>query len=549
MNNKSLTNTLQIPIIFEANQDNVEFQISTSQSNQYVVKNPKVSSFQSWLNISEAIGNNKLIIRSLTYKTPKVNNNETLLIADTFKKTNFLYEDNTRGQFVNSFINGFLIDESQLNSFLDIDAFYRYCTYCDTRFYTGINLANGFIVDNRDFYGVGRFSSGVISNTSSGNVISNFISIRGSYVFKSTNNVSNLIYVYNANQVFDPILTANNGYPINQARPADVDNINILPDGQYYIRIILFTTLGAVYNKNSLVQVTNIPKYLTDISGISKYIVDFNPFRVLSDTFTITRTNINFDIEFFVLLFDQARKFVTKIILLDQNTTITGSNYAYGILGCKYIGTELSFNENRRIIAQDSYSTVTFSSSRNNNVFDEIIIPDGYYSGITSINNSSSFNTILDIVNNDAAFQELGGLIELDPISKKVKISGFLFIDFVGDVGRVFGFPNIYELFIDKPTISPNSIDLFSDGRFANVNIIFSSLSSMGYIGETLSLISIPASGIFGNAINVQDIAYEKLLPKSTALSTLSFRLVDNKNLPIKLTDRVYLRFEINAYE
>jgi hypothetical protein len=70
----------------------------------------------------------------------------------------------------------------------------------------------------------------------------------------------------------------------------------------------------------------------------------------------------------------------------------------------------------------------------------------------------------------------------------------------------------------------------------------------MGYQNESTSLISINSAKEFGSLISERDISYKKLIPRTSVLNTLSFRIVDNNGNLIRIADRLFLRFEILAY-
>lgn len=562
MNNKNLTNILQIPLTFEPNQNSIDFQISAKDYAQYMVINPKVSTFMSWINVSDEINNNKIRISNGDAFTPTTE--DAVKIALKTRKSYYKYDDPETAQIVdvNCFNQGLLINP-QLNCFTNNTFLW---SQNENYIYNNDGSFNSY------FFDPSNFESGSITN--GGNTPSltrirqkNKYIVNGPlflYLLKSVDSLKIAFWaieVYNGAGSYQVNLSIN-WTPIS-TNPTTVGVLlNNIPFNQKYsVRFVFKSNIDSIYNSpidlNELIN-----KDLIDVSNASKYIFS-EPIATKKDNFYIPFSNFAFNYTFNIYKYDQEGNYLSMQTHLNPGSGVQVNTAGIGFIILSLFSPDnlnLSFNGStspstpttsgisNRTIAQNWIKGINFFQN-NDIVSNTIIIPDGYYSGIASSATQTGFSFIMDLFNNNTFFQSFNGLLELNQLNFKTRFSGQVFIEFLGSSNRIFGFYNKNEIFVDTiPSISEDPIDLFSDGRFSQINLILSNLGSNGYINESNSLITISASSNYGSLIKENDISYKKLLPRTANLNTLSIRIVDGFNLPIKLNDRLFLRFEILCY-
>lgn len=564
MNNKNLTNILQIPLTFEPSQNLIDFNISAKDYGQYMVINPKVSTFMSWLNISEEINNNKIKISngdSFTQTTE-----DAVKIALKTKKSYYTYDDPETAQQikVNCFNQGILINP-QLNCFTNNTLVW---SKSENYYYNPDGSFKSIFFDPSNFeqgsaYGTGNFIDIYPTRIRQ---INNY-TINGNFAFNLQRDISNLniafyiYFIYDGQGTYLQNLSVPSWTPINTTSQNLILKTNIPFNQNYQIRFLFKS-----FDDNTPISPSSldtlIKRDIIDISDANKYIFS-EPIPCKKDSFYIPFNNFLVNYVFNIYKYD-----INGDYLGSQSFANPASGVQINTPGCRYVILSLfsntQFNLTYNGSTQPTFPTTSGVSNRTISqnwieginffasapiISDTIIIPDGYYSGISSTSTQTGFSYIMDLFNNNTVFQSFNGLLELNQLNFKTRFSGQLFIEFLGTSNRIFGFYNINELFVDLiPITSSDPIDLFSDGRFSQINLVLSNLASNGYVNESNSLITIPASANYGSLIKESDISYKKLLPRTANLNTLSIRITDGFGLPIKLNDRLFLRFEILCY-
>lgn len=551
MDNKVLENVFQIPITFEPGENAIDFQINSQQYKQYIAVNPKVTTFMSWVNISEKIGNNKINFSS--GEILDSTNEAQVIYAKTYKTSNVY--SNSLNQFIYAFNQGDQIDPST-NCLLDRNLL--------------IDQFNNFILINNTLDGYNFFSSYNFENgafdTSNGNPIpgaSNRIRSKSLYKlngniilqFNRTNDFEPcdfVYYIYNPNGSFNSGLSQVVWQPFGTtSSPMAPLNVNIPYNQGYFIRFGIRTTNSLLYINPNFLDNSKLTISFRDNSTAARRIVS-EPIPILMNPFQIN-ISIPTTLSYSIYCYDENGDFISNPITITTTSIVNIPNTKYVVL--KGIYSSLGpITNSPSLFASDQNKITSISYFIDQPAINKtIIIPDGYYSGLVSTPEQTGFMFIVDLINNDPDFQSVGGILSVNSLTFQTKFEGNCIINFIKggteSSNRLFGFYDIDSIFVNgSPIISPEAIDLFSDGRFSAINIIFTSLASYGYTNETTSLISIPAINGYGKLIRENDISYLKLLPKTSVLSTLSFRLVDNFGIPIELNDRLYLRFEIRAY-
>lgn len=562
---KKLTNILQIPLTFEPGQNLIDYTISTRDFNQqYMVINPKVSTFMSWLNISEEIGNNKIKISngdSFTQTTE-----DAVKIALKTKKSYYNYDDPENGNQtnVNCFNQGILVNP-QLNCFTNNSLVW---SQSENYYYNPDGSFKSIFFDPQNFEngsGVGGVNA-YDGSTTRIRQIKNY-TINGNFAFNLQRDISNLniafyiYFIYDGQGTYLPALSVASWTPINTTSQNLILKTNIPFNQNYQIRFFFKS-----FDDNNLIDPSSlntlVKRDIIDISDSNKWIFS-EPIPCKKDTFYIPFNNFLVNYVFNLYKYD-----INGDYLGAQQFANPASGVQINTPGCRYvilaIFSNTQFNLTYNGSTQPNFPTtsgITNRTTANNwiegiNFFasapiisDIITIPDGYYSGIVSTASQTGYSYIMDLFNNNTVFQSFNGLLELNQLNFKTRFSGQLFIEFLGTSNRLFGFYNTNELFVDiTPVTSSDPIDLFSDGRFSQINLVLSNLASQGYVNESNSLITIASSSNYGSLIKETDISYKKLLPRTANLNTLSIRITDGFYMPIKLNDRLFLRFEILCY-
>lgn len=184
----------------------------------------------------------------------------------------------------------------------------------------------------------------------------------------------------------------------------------------------------------------------------------------------------------------------------------------------------------------------------------DVIIPDGWYA------TDQSYEKILNLIIN--GFKEIGAevLIEVNAETNKLNISSsdgilkkIIFSQpqnkFQESSSYILGFkPNIKEVLFTNSIVSPDSVDLFSDGRFFIIKIQLAQFGSGAFINESSSLIILTNKAVFGSFIEKADINFKKNLFVTDNLSSVTLNVVDGKGFPIYFNKPIYIRFQIDCY-
>ncbi len=193
-----------------------------------------------------------------------------------------------------------------------------------------------------------------------------------------------------------------------------------------------------------------------------------------------------------------------------------------------------------------------FTISNGTNTKD-IFLPDGWYA------DENEFNLIIQAL--VQGFKDIGEdvVINLNPLNNKLQflsttattkriIFSVPLNSFQESSNWILGYPNIHDMSFITETFSPDSVDLFSDGRFFIMKIQLLQFSSSSYVNEPQTLIVLSNKSVYGSFIEKSDIMFEKNLFVNTNVLNLQFNIVDGKNLPLDFTKPIYLQFQIKCY-
>lgn len=570
MDIKNLENIMQIPIVFAPGENVKNFSINAREYDKYIIVNPKVSTFMSWENISEKIGNDKIQLTTGDIYFPT--NVDALLNIIGFGYSPIVLDENgnniaawEQADLINPTGNCFterntLWTKFEYGNFAMNSANFEYLTVNASGLqpplstFPRITNRKPLIVN-----GPIRIINKAPVDVDPGKWTRSFVSVydgNGNYVSALSETALTLV---GADRTF--AIPYNSGYSIRITIGFN-DNSSISPtdmNAPYLVGCNLFDTSQAAKTITSPpFFLSSMPAQLQTLNNFPVFVTCFAHFYDIVGNFLSTYGTFIFTPPPFNV--PNAKYIVYEIF--NPNTFVTLSNQ---------LGPDGTTPNNMIIPSQtavQSQNNITgISYFPGLPAVNKIIkIPDGYYSGLNSTvtPTQSGFMEIVDLINNDVDFISLGGSLAVNSLTYQTAFSGIGYIirflknnketvinevDNFESSNRLFGYYNIPEIVVNNNTIiSPNSIDLFSDGRFATINILLTSLASYGYKGETTSVISIPAINGYGTLIVETDISYNKLLPKLVTLENLLFQLVDGKNFPISLNETLNFRFEIRCY-
>jgi hypothetical protein len=535
-NNLKIYNTLNIPLVFENGKTRVTQDISSNfkANSLFVVKNVSATTFQSWYNVSNQIGNNsfsQLQIINGDYKVGCY-----IGYKENFKRQKF----SNLGDDVNISFNN---------------------TYNNGRFSFGSYNYNS----NNELYSTdtqSRMSTKTISITKFTNPCylkpSKILSINGKG--GCTNMFSSK---FDQNPTFRNDIIEGNAVKY----PWSYNN--------FLLRCPFFAEYGLYINSrySDDRQIIDTKEVFREISS--------NLFSCTNNVLTLSFYGLNVSNPILAINNQYFSNFL--------NNDMTESSLAgifidiYNIASGEYYKTysyKITSNLNEIIFPPDSYGTnkITIVSLYSDNtqftndIFKYVLpvnlvdingyLVDGYYSGEDGVTEvlkqinivcNGYYKVTINKFNDKLEYESIKQAGTDLYITNGYKIAPFFGFteDFVIPNNSLGGLLKIDPIFNPGSLkyYSPIPIDLFSRGRFANVKVQLMNFSSAGFIGESLDLIRIPASGLYGKLIEVSSPFFEKFLPTSGQLQQLSLFLTDNSGKEIILYDPVYINFQIQVYE
>ena len=188
----------------------------------------------------------------------------------------------------------------------------------------------------------------------------------------------------------------------------------------------------------------------------------------------------------------------------------------------------------------------------------DVVIPDGLYSGIySSLANTNpvtyGWKYITDLItaaNTNLKFTlNVNNTVNIQNISADNILLGFSNFPSTRSSGRIVGYYDQGTINVpaNSTIISPNPIDLDSDGQFAYIAINFPYLNSVGYSTESNSIIYLQKGSFFLQNISSLLPSYEKII-NTNRIDALEFRIVDGKGQNITLFDSLLFTAEIQVY-
>ena len=580
--NEELVNTLQIKTTIDPRTDRKFVQVGSTNYDKFVVVNPKLSTSQSWYNISQKIGNNAFTItnnikrsdvdiypsiirgtvRYIGNQLASLDNQPILTYEQAMLSINpklYQYSDQWEKGTISTTTgqptpNNVAFPRIRTKNFIKIE------TGCDiASFFTTSSALNGTIVFyyNSAFGFVGVSSAGLSTaptyNAPLNSLQSKYIKIIAGYT--NSSNITpldiedfglNLVSGYAYNNSNPTTITQSNEYravcslvtnPFNLFQP-----VGLPPDFLSYTWIL-------IGNSTSVPVGTNIMAYLSPYypNGTSSGIT--SPVNVTNTSSLYTIINDDFNTTSMILQLTMFNGIVMTPMFIENVSLI--SNMPDVIRwNDRLLPTPVTYTEIRRTA----------------------IIPDGFYSGISSSTTQAGFSSIINIINQAWSnnftlsldgvpsyktiistpfpvtlfFSSTNGLINIDPtttLDTSAPILGYPnktnFINLQGSGNVSIPFNNF----------SPFDFDLFTDGRFYSCNVNLSLFGTTGFVGESNSLITFYAQSQYGKEITENDISYQKILPpNSGSIQNFTLNLTDANNNPIILDDRVFVRFEIQCY-
>lgn len=567
-----LVNTLQIKTSFEQFQNRKYVSIGSTEYDKFIVVNPKMSTSQSWNNISQEIGNNRFTFTNYVDRTDddyptlvrgtikyngtdpvNINTGAITTYAEAFANIpQAVYTDSSYWEI--GTINGStgqpvpinpLFPRIRTKDFIKIDTGFDLAAWIDIS-----SSNNGFFISyyNSAFGFVG--TTGGITNTFVYSAPSNPLQVR--YIKLVVGFINNL--PIDPSDIQDFSLKVISGYAYNSPPGTNYSNeIRAVSSIVWNPYNTLFTigTAPLFYGYQCVLDGSGLPAGSIAIGGAYSYNKGGN-FLHLAETLLLPSTTGSafFDVD------------NTDIMILEVTQAATAGGYQPLTLDLASvylnIPSTLSFN----------YDLVTTSV---NPLFRRtIIIPDGYYSGITSTPTQAGYDNILAIFSSVLLNSGIDITLQSPP-SYKIDITcsfpvGLFFSSASDPVNSsltttedtsapILGWPNKTTYVMLNGTVSgftntsPNNFDLYTDGRFYACNINLSLFGTTGFVGESNSLITFYARSQYGSEISENDISYSKILPpNSGSIQNLTLTLTDSNDKPISLADRVFVRFEIQCY-
>jgi len=187
-----------------------------------------------------------------------------------------------------------------------------------------------------------------------------------------------------------------------------------------------------------------------------------------------------------------------------------------------------------------------------------LTIQDGFYSGIynsPALTNPVSFGwkfitdkitaanpSLIFTINNNFT-------VNIQNTSVDNIVLGFSNFPSTRSSGRILGFYDVgtISLLPSSTTVSPNQIDLDSDGQFDKISINFPYLNSIGFAQESNSVIYLQKGSSYLQNISSFLPFYEKVI-NTNRIDALTFNIVDGKNQPITLFDSLLFTAEIQVF-
>jgi hypothetical protein len=186
-----------------------------------------------------------------------------------------------------------------------------------------------------------------------------------------------------------------------------------------------------------------------------------------------------------------------------------------------------------------------------------ITIPDGFYTGI--LNNSTTnpvsfgWKFIWDKIVSTSGLNMTYELLPNNFIKYTNNTVNSITISWDNgstdtSAGRILGFYNqdSFTMLGNQSTTSTDPIDLDSNGRFNKISIQFPQLASVGYAAESNNIISLQKGSYFGQALTTANPSYQKLIPTSN-ISSVTFFIVDGQSYPLNLLDSAQFSCQIEV--
>lgn len=504
--------------------------ITNKDYNVFKLANLSIIGSSCWLNISDKIGNNKFIL-----------NNSREHLSDLDYKIGYFNRDLSNDSIIKS---------------TDYSKIYYKPIYSNEFSYSlgDINYDTGNLISSSNSYTI---TGSVISPESSFKV--SVLNNNFKYKISLYENIPNISFDYYKGGSDNDFNTYQKTYPVGTPLFYELNGIK---SRSFYVAVITIRSIDdkpfneEVLKNNKLFEITQLPP-------ISNTVILNDPIKIIGNYDNVNGSDVSIRYGY---TFDYVIRF--SFFNPDDNTLIERYNLNIN----PDINNKLTMTFNKPLEGSNLIVDVVTLTNRDfnsgdltnityilkdlilGNIFDdEVVIPDGFYSGIynspadTNPVNKGVFyiyNLIktkipaLDFtLNNDNTVNIINSSNDNIIISFSGKDSN--------SSNRFLGFYDIYEINIPgNSTIkSPNSIDLDSNGRFDKIFISVPQIG-LGYINEPSFIISLQKGNFyFQNISNTE--RFEKILFNT---QDILFKIVDGKNRPIEINDNILLTGQINCY-
>ena len=516
-NNYYYTNTMSINTTIEANNYEKNITLSTKYYQKYMIKNVIGSTFQSWYNISEKIGNNKITVGTLekfdvSNYEPGVMVYEEVAGSPEWLISPVEYGD-TMLSFANNLITGDLVYIDYVKSHDDI----IYFDGSDNKYPIGIDedkyiqQTEHLILDYQNYNYYTQFITSLLSNPKKiSNLIINEIG--------AWSNKKRVLWC-NKQNIFLKNNTKTSPQTPFDPKPRDTFG---------YISGYTTTNCASDVTKQSYVGAN---WFIVGNFEVNDKFYNFN-----IDFQTPSEINVDYS---FMSCYDKDGKFLFRQFSnFDQNVLVFDYSKNSSKDLVKFVFFQLFSVES--IVKAGRYPVINYVYIKK--AEKTISIDDGWYAGYDGLK-TQIYQKVID------AFKTLGETITIDINIYNALVSFgsttkdiIKYLKFLGGSGRFFGIYDDNEIDFTESFKSPNEADLFSDSTFNFLNISCPNLSSSGYIGESINILSFPCVVEYAQQILSQNINFSKNFPDNMNLPTIKFVLTNNKgqyilnNSPIKLT-------------
>ena len=366
-----------------------------------------------------------------------------------------------------------------------------------------------------------------------------------------------LVNTMNINPII-PKNTTNYSYPIDSRNYDFYEIVNVYAN-----------TSSSWYNVSSLIgnNSLTIQNYLT----LTPQILNFTSNQINSYTANLNNISYTPNQQYLTsspisvyngtLIFTPPASYIVRVITYDISgnvngnteinlTVATGYTLPTGTLTMiltAYTSPLSNLTSIDKTLIQNAIGSFNLGSTQ---LTGTINFPNNYYTGIYSTENSIGIMALIQLINSSAIMMSLNGELLYNTESRLTLFQSngqAYYVNFSGSTGLLFGFQNSSYL-VYGCVESEEIINLDQSGRFANMRIQLLNLGSFGFIGESLTLITIPASALYGQAVLAERPMFRKFLPKCSVLNNLSFQITDNNGIPLLNNDPIQIDFQIQCY-